>query len=203
MSKINGYIAFQNEKSNDFEKMFQFTEISQGTKLCKYIFSNNLHIELIFPPNINETSLYCLLNNKYYNNKYNNKYLNSRQYYINQKIKRQIVNLPEILIITFARGVIEKNVIKTLVYFSDKLNLEDYIDPDLKNYSKTQKTTYQLYAINERYGEYKSQGHYVCYILINGLWYKFSDICVVPCNPSFNSKDVFGLYYIRNDCIHK
>ena len=193
-SKIDGYIAFQNEKSNDFEKMFQFTEITQGTKLSKYTFSNNLHIELVFPKNINEISLYSLLNNKYLNNKINN---------VQKKLKVQIADLPEILIISFARGVIGKNVIKTLVSFSNELNLENYIDPELKNYKIIENTTYQLYAINERYGEYKSQGHYVCYIAINNKWYKFSDLYVIPNNPSFKSRDVFGLYYIRNDCIHK
>lgn len=194
MSKIDKYASFKydnNNNLNDFEKLFLFTEITQGAKIYNYTFSNNLHIELVFTPNINKISLYSLLNNKYLNNKINNKN-------IYRKIKVQIACLPEILIISFDRGVIGKNVIKTFVSFPEVLNLEDYIDTELKNYNKIQCTSYRLYAINERYGQYKTQGHYVCYIKIND-WYSFSDLYVIQSSPPFSSQNVFGLYYIRND----
>ena len=184
--QYNNFKNHYNRKDDEIEELFQFSEVSSGSKPGLYSFSIYLHIELIFPPNQNnKISLTELLDYKYQNNKNNS---------INKnKIKAQLADLPKILIISFDRGVEKRNVIKTKVSFKENLNLEPYIDKQL---IADKNIKYQLYAINERYGKIKSQGHYVSFIKIkNQQWYRFSDIYVEKCEPDFNSPDVFGLYY--------
>ena len=73
-------------------------------------------MELDFLPN-NErnTSLINLLNNKYKN-------------------KNKIADLPEILIISFNRGITGKKVIKTNVSFNQELDMKPYIDKFLNDW---------------------------------------------------------------------
>jgi len=207
MSKKEKYDEFSNEfnkKEDEIEKLFQFTEISIGKEKNNYFFSINLNIELTFPKNNQKyTTLNKLLDEKYLNN---NENINNYKSLI--RIKRtQIADIPEILIITFDRGVINKKLIKTYVTFNDNLDIAPYIDSELKEYNNIKCTEYILYGINERYGFLKTQGHYVSYIKIkkfnNYNWYRFSDLYVRESNPSFNSPDVFGLYYVRKDCLSK
>lgn len=75
--------------------------------------------------------------------------------------------MPEILIISFNRGIIGKTVIKTNV----SLDMEQFIDKFLNN-SKSLK--YVWNDINERFGQSKNQGHYICLIKVNNVkWYAF------------------------------
>jgi len=200
ISKKEKYNKFSNEfnkKDDEIEKLFQFTEISTGKEKINYTFSITLNIELTFPKN----------NQKYItlNKLLDEKYLNNNEYTKIVRIKRtQIADIPEILIITFDRGVINKEVIKTNVSFNDNLDIAPYIDSELKEYNNIKCTEYILYGINERYGYSKTQGHYVSYAKIkNCNWYRFSDLYVSESNPSFNSQDVFGLYYVRKDSLSK
>ncbi len=206
MSKKDKYNIFlkelyRNKTKNMLEKMFQFSEVTKGADNNKYTFSVNLNIELTFPKNKNTSiSLIELLEEKYQDN-----YKNKGKYntYNNNKVQvTKIADIPEILIISFARSVSGRSIIKAPVYFSDKLEISPYLDPELKDYNKIKCTEYLLYAVNERYGQTKLQGHYVSYIKIkNAIWYRFSDLFVHQSNPSYNSDDVFGLYYIRKDCV--
>jgi len=78
--------------------------------------------------------------------------------------------------------------------------MEPYIDKSLNN-SKSLK--YVLYGINERFGQSKNQGHYICFIKVNNVkwFFRFSDLYVIESTPYLNSCDVFGLYYIRSECL--
>jgi hypothetical protein len=68
-----------------------------------------------------------------------------------------------------------------------------YLDKELTKNLKNK--SYLLYAVNERYGQFKSQGHYVSFIKIkNKEWFRFSDLYVKPSLSDFNSSDV--LVYI-------
>ena len=200
MSKIEKYSKFLkdfNIKKDEIEKLFQFSEVSIGRQSHNYTFSTNLHIELTFPQN-NEKyiTLYDLLNEKYINNNE----IMKNQANMKRNKRTQIADIPEILILTFDRGVSGKRVIKTYISFSDNLDISPYIDPELKKYNGIKCTNYILYGINERYGQLKSQGHYISYIKIKNLyWHRFSDFYVIKSNPSFESQDVFGLYYVRKD----
>ena len=203
MSKIDKYTLFIkdiNENKNIFENIFQFCEITKGSGNNKYFFSVSLNIELTFPKNKNNSiSLTELLNEKYQANE------NFMGNYVlhNNKVKiSKIADLPQVLIISFARSVSGRSIIKASVSFSEILDVESYIDPELKKFNNISCTKYILYAVNERYGQTKSQGHYVCYIKIkNSSWYRFSDLYVSPSKPDLKSDDVYGLYYIRKDCI--
>ena len=111
-NKFTQYQNFANEynKKDRIEKLFQFAEISQKSPSKIYSFSIVLHIELLFPPEQNKLlSLKDLLEYKYpiNGNKYN-----------------KLPDFPEILIISFTRGIVGKNVIKTKVSFTEELNLE-------------------------------------------------------------------------------
>jgi ubiquitin C-terminal hydrolase len=191
--KFLNFIEKYNNKEDEIEKLFQFVEVSSGVSGNLDNFSVNLHIELNFPKfKENNISLKDLLSYKY-----------------NKNLK--IADLPEILIISFNRGIIGQKLIKTNISFDEILILESYIDKTLNN---KQSLKYYLYAINERYGQSKNQGHYICYIKMNNnskinnynkmnnyRWYRFSDLYVTESNPSFNSSDVYGLYYVRSDCL--
>ena len=196
-SKLKGYESFCAEyhnKKDKIERLFQFTEVAKKTASTgNYNFSINLNIELSFPPNCtNPIDIYTLLDSKY--SKKNNITDN----------KPKLADVPEILIISIVRGIEGRGVIKTKVAFKKDLKLGSYLDTELTK-NLNYKPEYTLYAVNERYGEYKSQGHYVCFIKIldHQIWYRFSDLWVKPEDPDFCSSDVFGLYYIRNDLIKK
>lgn len=203
ISKIEKYALFIkdiNKNKNIFEKIFQFCEVTKGSDNNKFFFSVNLNIDLTFPKNKNAyISLAELLNEKYQVNGN----INGNYGLDNNRVKTsKIADLPQVLIISFARSVSGKNIIKATVSFPEILEVDSYIDPELKKYNNISCTKYILYAVNERYGQSKSQGHYVCYIKIkNANWYRFSDYYVHPSKPDLNSDDVYGLYYIRKDCI--
>lgn len=146
-----------------------------------------MNIELSFPPDSYGTlTLTRLMDERYVTKK--------------NKNNPKLADIPEILIITFIRGVEGKNVIKTKVSFDEQLELSPYIDTELY---KKKNTTYILYGVNERYGQFKTQGHYVSFIKVNSTWWRFSDLYVSKWAPPFISPDVFGLFYIRKDCIPK
>jgi len=203
ISKIEKYALFIkdiNKNKNIFEKIFQFCEVTKGSDNNKFFFSVNLNIDLTFPKNKNAyISLAELLNEKYQVNGN----INGNYGLDNNRVKTsKIADLPQVLIISFARSVSGKNIIKATVSFPEILEVDSYIDPELKKYNNISCTKYILYAVNERYGQSKSQGHYVCYIKIkNANWYRFSDYYVHPSKPDLKSDDVYGLYYIRKDCI--
>lgn len=146
ISKTKKYSKFcknYNNKKDKIEKLFKFTEIYPGSSIYNYNFSVNLNIELSFPLNCNNIiSLIDLLNIKYSNNN------------IDKYKKPKLADLPEILIISIVRGIEGKNVIKTNVSFNEELNLNPYLDSELTNNLKN--SSYQLYAINERNGQFKS-----------------------------------------------
>ena len=185
LSKLEKYLEFTNKynnKNDPLEKLFQFVEISSVSNNL-HSFSINLNIELDFPQSyVSKISLTKLLDNKYNKNK-------------------KLADLPEILIISFNRGIIGRKVIKTEVSYDKTLDVDPYMDKTLNN--KLKSTNYILYGVNERYGLSKNQGHYICYIKIDYIWHYFSDLYVIQSNPDFNSPNVFGLYYVRSDCIKK
>ena len=62
-----------------------------------------------------------------------------------------------------------------------------------------ERTKYKLYAINEKIGNHKSSGHYYCFIKLKDNWYLFDDSIIEKTNPNFNSKNVVGIFYIKED----
>lgn len=190
MIKISKILKFSNfiekfyKKEDEIEKLFQFVEVSSGISSNIDNFSINLHIELNFPKVKENISLKDWLSYKY-----------------NKNLK--ILDLPKILIISLNWGIIGQKLIKTNICFNEILILESYIDKTLNN---KQPLKYNLYTINERYGQSKNQDYYIYYIKMNNYskinnnvkmnnyrWYSFSDLYVTELNPSFNSSEWFIL----------
>jgi hypothetical protein len=194
LSKKESYKNFctnYHDGKDIIEKLFEFVEIKKSkASNHSYHFSINFQIELCFPKqHIDKIDVTTLIKNKY-----------SLLEDVKKDVKPKLADLPEILIITFVRGIEGKDLIKTKVSFKEVLILDNYLDLELAKNFKNK--TYRLYGINERYGQFKSQGHYFCYIKMNNkTWYRFSDLNVYKCSPDFISADVFGLYYVRDDCI--
>lgn len=196
------YINNYQKNQTPIEEMFILNESEtiNKSKVFKEIkFNTSTNIELVFPDYYynREYSLKNLLDYKYnntdnYNKKNNNNCL---------KVIQKICKLPKILIITIVRSIIGKNsLINFPLNFPDELYLDPYIDKVLTNPSKNIK--YNLFAINEKSGYFKENGHYYCYIKIdNNEWNLFNDKFVSnEYYPSFKSNtNVVGLFYIKSN----
>lgn len=109
----------------------------------------------------------------------------------------KIVTLPNILIISFDRGIEGKPLISSSVSFDDALELKDYVDTDLFNINSG--TTYKLYAINIRQGSTIHWGHCYSYVKVDNDWICFNDSYAHHENPNYSLDAVVGLYYIKNN----
>ena len=113
------------------------------------------------------------------------------------KVISKLVTLPKILIMSFVRGIIGKDLITSSISFEKEIDLKDYIEKDLFNNDLG--TRYKLYAINIREGQNKKSGHCYCYVKVKDEWIYFNDSVANKVNPSFDLNSVAGLYYIKND----
>lgn len=113
------------------------------------------------------------------------------------KLISKIVSLPKILIISFDRGIEGKELISSFVSFDEILELKNYIDKDLYDFSLG--TTYKIYAINIRQGSTKASGHCYSYVKVENEWICFNDSYTCLENPKFSSNSVAGLYYIKQN----
>ena len=109
----------------------------------------------------------------------------------------KIVSLPNILIISFDRGIEGKDLISSYVSFNEKLEMKNYIDKDLYNINFG--TIYQLFAINIRQGSTVYSGHCYSYVKIENKWVCFNDRYVHYENPKYCLNSVVGLYYIKDN----
>lgn len=180
------------------EKMFLINvseKIYKSNKLCNIKFDTSLNIVLTFPEKLkNKTYFYLddLLEFKYSNK--NDILCNHKNKII---IKEKICKLPEILIITIARALINKKLNCSFLYFPENLNLNKYIDSNLIDTRNN--INYKLFALNKKKGYIKENGHYYCKIKIRNNWYKFNDLAITPTKIKNNwSKKVVGLFYLRD-----
>ena len=180
------------------EKLFVVNEceIFCDNNKSNLMFNTFFGIELSFPTNKNneyltEYSLEDLLDFKY-------------NTFTKKTIKNDITKLcrlPKILIISIIRTILNKDLIKSKLNFSEFLNLENYIDNELilihlhSGNKKPINTKYKLFAINNKSGNFESYGHYYCQINIENTWFLFSDEIVKQINIDYSSKTVVGLFY--------
>jgi ubiquitin C-terminal hydrolase len=109
---------------------------------------------------------------------------------------RKLASLPNILIISINRAFLGKSLNTSYLQYNETLDLKEYIDSDIVH---DKNTTYKLYAVNECSGIIKAFGHCYSYIKIKNKWFKFNDKTVKEESPSFDSKYVVGLYYVRDN----
>ena len=190
IGKYNSYL--KNLKNKDekrilVEDLFQIIESEEKISYRGAIlfFNTSLYIDLFFPEK-NEEIYYLkdLFDFIYQENKKG------------IKVKRKICHLPKILIINIERAIYgyDYKLNSSILHIPKNIDLQNYIDNDL--IEKKESTNYELFAINEKAGYYKSYGHYYCYINIKSKWYLFNDSYVSETNPNFNSEKVVGLFYI-------
>lgn len=109
-------------------------------------------------------------------------------------IIRRFYSLPNILILTLNRMIFGKPFNNSKFKIDEKIDLKDFLDEN----NNEEITTYSLYGLNECYKFKEKYGHYYSYVKINNIWYFFDDKRVLEKDPEFESKDVVGLYYIRD-----
>ena len=193
----DNYISNNQKNKNDLEEMFLFYQIDI---FCTSEYKNpkiseNLDIELTFPRVKNyNIKIEELLDYKY-NCDINDNQIDSNKIII----KSKLASLPNILIISINRCLVNQYMDNTEVIYEETLDLEKYIDTDLFNI-KNNKTKYNLYAINECI-HFNRASHNICKIKINNIWYIFDDEKKAR-NLLFNykrSNSVVGLFYIKEN----
>lgn len=163
------YISTYQKKVNELEKLFLWNQIDIfcGQNFKNPTVSSNLHLELTLQKNQDCVELEKLIENKYSSD---NSKISQNQIVINSKI----ASLPEILIISINRVLNNNRYINTTrLLFKETLDLKKYIDFDLFE-DENEKTTYQLYAVNECFHNYRTS-HYKCYIKLENKWFIFDD----------------------------
>lgn len=127
----------------------------------------------------------------------NNKIITERK--INKPfLIKKIASLPNILIITINRAIVDEPFNLNYLHFEKSLNIKDFLDSDILDIS-SQNTIYSLYAINECSGNDRYSGHCYSYIYIQKKWYLFDDEYSTISNPYFDSKYVVGLFYKKEE----
>ena len=201
--KINKYDEFIQKFQNEnelisLEKMFIVNESEN------YFYKNGnfnikfnclLHIELSFQKNdkyekSDKHSLKDLLYVKYITKKTEIEKKKNTYSEIDKTYK--ICKLPKILIITISRAEVGEKLKTKKLVIPKEINLSEYIDKDLIN---KRNFKYKLFAINEKEGNSKSNGHYYCFIKIDDDWYLFDDEYVTKKTPNFTSRNAVGLFY--------
>ena len=104
--------------------------------------------------------------------------------------KTKIIKLPEILIFTLERYQGSPNRVKIE---PDKiLEMNNYIDKTLS----VESTSYELFAINIRFGSTINYGHEICQVKRDDIWYEIDDSIVDDKIKSYNESS-YGLFYRR------
>ena len=183
---------FKNETLINFNFYFYESElIICNNKIVHVNYSGDVDNQLSF--NLNDLNKKRRLNNVNINvmDLLKNKY---------SKGNNKFIKLPNILMITLLRAIINEPLIDTEVIPNNEIDLKEFLDEDFGDYSLS--TKYSLYALNICIGKYKRYGHYYSYILINNEWYKFDDLNVDKVDANSINKDlqyIYGIYYINNE----
>ena len=111
---------------------------------------------------------------------------------------KKIASLPNILIITINRAILDEPFNINYLHFEKSLNIKDFLDSDILDIS-SKNTIYSLYAINECRGNDRYSGHCYSYIYTKKKWLLFNDEYIRISNPVFNSKYVVGLFYKKEE----
>ena len=100
--------------------------------------------------------------------------------------------LPKILIFSIQRyNYFSFGKSNKSIEFYDEIDLINFIDKELV---LSQNTKYQLFGISNHSGTLDF-GHYYSYTKVNDNWYEFNDSYVSKKNISYNSTNVYALFY--------
>ena len=109
---------------------------------------------------------------------------------INLSEETKIIKLPEILIFTLERYQGENNDAE--IEPDDSIEMKNYVDNCLIN----TRTSYELFAINIRFGKTKNSGHEICQVKRKGKWLEFNDEFGYAKVKDYN-RNSYGLFYKR------
>ena len=104
----------------------------------------------------------------------------------------KIIKLPEILVFTIERYIGETNRIPIIP--NEIIELREYVENNIKD------TTYELFAINIRFGYSNQFGHQICQIKKENNWYILNDMNTpVKGNINEYNRNTYGLFYKKID----
>ena len=199
-NKYKEYIKkYQNKDTQiSLEKMLTINEYENyfdSNGISNINFISSFTIDLPFQINnqneySEEYNLEDLLNYKY-NTKFETCYKKKNNYLQIEHITK-ICKLPKIVIITILRSETGEKLKTQKLKFPNKIDFSDYIDKDLINKKNLK---YKLFAINEKNGKSKSNGHYYSFLKIDKNWYLYDDEEIIEKEPNFVSNNVVGLFY--------
>ena len=100
--------------------------------------------------------------------------------------------LPKILVFSIQRyNYLSFGKSNKSVEFYDEIDLKNFIDNDLEINNNTK---YKLFGISNHSGTLNF-GHYYSYTKVNNCWFEFNDSFVSSKNISYNSTNVYALFY--------
>ena len=100
--------------------------------------------------------------------------------------------LPKILVFSIQRyNYLSFGKSNKSVEFYDEIDLKNFIDNDLEINNNTK---YKLFGISNHSGTLNF-GHYYSYTKVNNCWFEFNDAFVSSKNISYNSTNVYALFY--------
>ena len=161
-----------------------------------YSFEKILDIPLLLPNNRNNDKLNLgnLLFNYFSGEKFKwdskcEKCLKKNLYH-SKKIL--FAKLPKILVFSIQRyNYLSFGKSNKSVEFYDEIDLKNFIDNDLEINNNTK---YKLFGISNHSGTLNF-GHYYSYTKVNNCWFEFNDAFVSSKNISYNSTNVYALFY--------
>ena len=104
----------------------------------------------------------------------------------------QFAKLPKILVFSIQRyNYLSYGKSNKSVSFNDEIDLSNFIDKDLV---KQKNTKYKLFGVSNHSGTLDF-GHYYSYTKVNNKWYEFNDSSVYQRSISYNSSNVYALFY--------
>ena len=116
---------------------------------------------------------------------------------INLKQDTKFIKLPNILIFTLERYHGFHNIVSII---PDKLEMNKYIDKSLN----IDNTSYELFAINIRFGSTEDYGHEICQVKRNDRWYEINDRKGVEIKNISHFDSSYGLFYrLKNKNINE
>jgi len=104
----------------------------------------------------------------------------------------KIIKLPKILIFTLERyqGSSKNNM---EIMPDEIINMKEYLDESLKCYD----TIYELFAVNIKLGTNQNDGHEICQVKRENIWYEVNDVSVTKIHNLSHFDSIYGLFYKR------
>ena len=161
-----------------------------------FSFEKILDIPLLLPNNrySDNLNLINLLNNYFSGEKFkwDSKCEKCKEKNLYHQKSIKFAKLPKILVLSIQRyNYLSYGKSNKSVSFNEEIDLSSFIDRDLV---KQKNTKYKLFGVSNHSGTLDF-GHYYSYTKVNNSWYEFNDSSVYQRSISYNSSNVYALFY--------